>query len=196
MSAQPARRLRAADPALMARLAAGELTALGELYDRHSEDVRRFLYRATGSADEADDLTHDAFLTLTRAAKNYDGVHPARSFLLGIAAKLLLRRRRSLAQRLRNLTQFGATAPRVLERTPEDEAGGREQLERFRAALERLSPAKRIAVLLADVEGLSGEQVAQALDVPLGTVWTRLHYGRAELRQALALPERREEDTP
>jgi RNA polymerase sigma factor (sigma-70 family) len=74
---------------------------------------------------------------------------------------------------------------RAFERTPEQEAGGREELERFRAALERLSPGKRLVVLLADVEGLTGEQVARALDISLGTVWTRLHYGRKQLRRGL-----------
>jgi hypothetical protein len=52
-------------------------------------------------------------------------------------------------------------------------------------ALLRLSPRKRIVILMVDGEGLTGEEVARALDIPLGTVWTRLHYGRAELRAAL-----------
>jgi RNA polymerase sigma-70 factor (ECF subfamily) len=188
MSALPARARRAGDVDLMAALAAGDLTALGELYDRHAEHVRRFVFRATGEAAAADDVTQDAFLTLTRAAARYDGSHPARSFVLGIAAKLVLRRRRSLAQRLRNLSLFGVGSDRAFERTPEDDVGSQEQLVRFRRALERLPEPKRLVVLLADVEGLTGEQIASALEIPIGTVWTRLHYGRRQLRQVLGRP--------
>jgi RNA polymerase sigma-70 factor (ECF subfamily) len=191
MSAQAARKIRpVADVELMRQLASGDLTALGQLYDRYSDDVRRFAYRATGRAEVADDIAHDAFLALAGAAERYDGEHPVRSFLLGIVAKLVLRRKRSLAQRLRSLALFGATTERASEPTPEDETGSRLELERFSMALDRLSPAKRLVVLLCDVEGLSGEQVAGALDIPLGTVWTRLHYGRRELRKVLARPPR------
>jgi RNA polymerase sigma-70 factor (ECF subfamily) len=89
---------------------------------------------------------------------------------------------------LRQLARIGAATASSFERTPEDEAAGREELERFRMALGRLSEGKRLALLLADVEGLTGEQIAAALDIPLGTVWTRLHYARAELRKTLGRP--------
>ncbi len=192
MSARPSRDLsprRRADEvevALMKRLAAGDLAALGELYDRHGEDVRRFAFRVAGRLDVAEDLTHDAFLTLAQVAHRYDGEHPVRSFAIGIAARLLRRRGRRLAQRLKHLVRLRDSAPRELARTPEDDASSHEDLDRFRAALARLPEAKRLVLLMADVEGLSGKQIAVALDIPIGTVWTRLHYARAELRKVLA----------
>lgn len=59
-------------------------------------------------------------------------------------------------------------------------------MRRFDAALARLPEEKRLVVLLIEGEGLSGDEVARILDIPAGTVWTRLHYAREELRRALA----------
>jgi RNA polymerase sigma-70 factor, ECF subfamily len=173
------------DEARLAALGAGDLSALGALYDDHAAVVRGFLLRATGDPSTADDLTHDAFLALVDAAKRYDGAHPPRSFVLGIAAKLLLRRRRRFAVYWRRLAVFAGLASRADESTPERVAGASEELARFQAALGKLSTSHRVVVLLADVQGLSGREIADALDVPLATVWTRLHYARRALASAL-----------
>ncbi|MBI4700067.1 MAG: RNA polymerase sigma factor [Deltaproteobacteria bacterium] len=187
MSALPAPAVVQDERGLVAQLARGDLSALGALYDTYADDVRRFACRCLGGADAADDLTHDVFLALVDAAKRYDPAFPVRAFVLGIAAKLVLRRRRRLelaALWLRRLGDWLGTADRT---NPEDRAAAREELARYAAALERLSADKRITVILADVEGLSGEQIAHALDIPVATVWSRLHYARAELRARLGL---------
>jgi RNA polymerase sigma-70 factor (ECF subfamily) len=59
-------------------------------------------------------------------------------------------------------------------------------MARFEAALARLTEEKRLVVLLVDREGVTGEEAARILGAPLNTIWTRLHYARAELRKALA----------
>src|SRR5262249_25457448 len=69
---------------------------------------------------------------------------------------------------------------------PEDAAHGARELARFERALAELSEAKRVVFLLVEREGMSGEDVARALDVPVNTVWSRLHHARGELRSALA----------
>ena len=170
---------------LMRRLAGGDLSALGELYDRHAEDVRRFVLRSTGRPDIADDITQDAFVALMDSAKRYDDQYAARSFLIGIAGKLILRRRRRAGLLTRVMSQLRKTSARVDERTPEQAAAADEALERYRRALAKLSDSKRIAVIMADVEGMSGPEIAAALEIPIGTVWTRLHHARAELRHAI-----------
>ena len=63
----------------------------------------------------------------------------------------------------------------------------RSSLDCLTAALERMSPAKRIVVLMAQVEGLTAPEIAEALGIPVGTVWTRLHAARRELRHAMGL---------
>jgi RNA polymerase sigma factor (sigma-70 family) len=70
--------------------------------------------------------------------------------------------------------------------TPESSAAGTEEMRRFEAALGSLSDDKRLVFLLVEREGLSGEEVAASLEIPVNTVWTRLHHARAELRRACA----------
>jgi RNA polymerase sigma-70 factor (ECF subfamily) len=173
------------DDRLMARVGEGDLSALGVLYDRHHQGVRAFVLRATGGAADADDVTQEAFLTLSRIADRYDGRSSARPLLLGIAARLIHRRKRGLARWARALAGVASLVAPAAP-TPEDAASASEEMRRFDAALATLSEDKRITLLLVEREGLTGPEVARILDVPVNTVWTRLHYARAELRRALA----------
>ena len=168
------------DPELLARLATGQLGALGELYDRYQEPVRSFIARVTRDAHDVDDLLHGTFLAAAQSAHRYDGRANARPWLVGIAATLLRRRRQSLTRLIRVLGSVEDSLSPPADPNPRLHA--RTDLER---ALARLSEPKRITLLMAEVEGLSCEEISQALQIPIGTVWTRLHAARRELRQAL-----------
>ncbi len=173
------------DAAIMERVAHGERSALGELYDRHRAPVCRFLTAATGDAEDVDDLVQATFLEAAKTASRYDGRRSCRPWLIGIAAQLLRRRRRSIMRRFTALAALGKLASRgSASHAPSVDA--RRDLER---ALQRLSEAKRVTFLLAEVEHQSCAEIAAALDVPIGTVWTRLHAARAELRRALGKDE-------
>jgi RNA polymerase sigma-70 factor (ECF subfamily) len=175
----------APDAELMARLAGGEIGALGALYDRHQEALRRFLARATHGADDLDDLLHATFLTAAKSAKSYDGRSSCRPWLVGIAVQLLRRRRSALSSLLQILASLSHT--RAVSVDPAPSLLARDDVER---ALARLTEAKRVTVLMAEVEGMSCAEIASALDVPIGTVWTRLHAARRELRAFLEKGER------
>jgi RNA polymerase sigma factor (sigma-70 family) len=168
------------DPELMARLAAGDIGALGELYDRHRHAVRRFVARATSNAEDVDDLVHGTFLTAVKSAGRYDGRESARPWLIGVAVQLLRRRRRSFGRWLQILGALNSLRPNSEEQPSARAARG--ELER---ALARLSEAKRLTILLAEVEGWSCQEIAGFFQIPIGTVWTRLHAARRELRRAL-----------
>jgi RNA polymerase sigma-70 factor (ECF subfamily) len=182
-SARPAE--PSADRDAIARVAAGDLAALGELYDRHVEAVHRFVARATCGSADAPDIAQDVFLSLSSSAASYDGRLDCRPWLFGIAAFHVLNRRRA-ATRLRRflerllLVQDGRTVDQV--RALET----RETMGATARALEKIAPAKRVALLLAEVEGLSGDEIAVALGIPAGTVWRRIHEARTELRAVLA----------
>ncbi len=173
------------DPELMAALASGELSALGLLYNRYHEDVRQFARRACAREADADDVVHDTFLTASRAAGSYDGRPCARPFLVGVAAQLVRQRRRVWARWAEVLEAFVSSQIEGVQRTPEDHAETAETAAQLERALARLTEEKRLVLLLFEREGLSGEEVAHALDIPVGTVWTRLHHARADLRRAL-----------
>jgi RNA polymerase sigma-70 factor (ECF subfamily) len=173
------------DAELMRALATGDLGPLGELYDRYHDDVLQFARRACSPSEDHDDVVHDAFLTAARAAASYDGRPCARPFLVGVAGQILRQRRRLWVRWSEVLKEFVETRSDVTERTPEDDAAQADDTARVTRALKRLTAEKRLVLLMIEREGLTGEEVAGALGIPLGTVWTRLHHARAELRRSL-----------
>lgn len=169
------------DPEIMHRLARGESSALGELYDRYRKPVRSFVARATSDAEDVDDLVQKTFLEAAKSAERYDGRASCRPWLIGIAAQLLRRRRQSFGRFLAVLSSLGSAARATIVDS-QVALQARFDLER---ALLQISEAKRITFLMAEVERLSCAEIAAALGVPIGTVWTRLHAARRELRRAL-----------
>jgi RNA polymerase sigma factor (sigma-70 family) len=174
-----------ADGELLAAVARGDLESLGVLYDRHESAVRRCLGRLGVPAGDIDDLVQTAFLEAARSAGRFDPTLPARAWLLGIAAMLVRRHRRSVARAFARALHL-ARQPEPLAPTRPDEAYDSDQdARRLAAAIAGLAPKKREVFVLCTVEGLSGEEVARALGVPVNTVWTRLHHARIDLRAAL-----------
>jgi RNA polymerase sigma-70 factor (ECF subfamily) len=172
------------DPELLRALASGQLGALGELYDRYRGPLRAFVARATNDAHDVDDLVQATFLEAAKSAARYDGRASCRPWLVGIAAQLLRRRRKAFHHFVAVLSTLKGTLQPSSDPQPAHEA--RTDLE---AALARLTEVKRVTLLLAEVEGFSCEEIARAHGVPIGTVWTRLHASRRELRRTLAESE-------
>lgn len=172
-----------ADSIAVRRVANGDLSALGSLFDRHHAAVRRFLQGFTNGSADVDDLVQETFLIAAKRAGSFRSDLPVRPWLLGIAAHLGRRNRRTFVRFVRMLERFATggeepqTAPHPLEQRAESQA--------VQLALTRLSEAKRAVVLMVEVEGRSCAEAAEALGVPIGTVWTRLHHARKELREAL-----------
>ncbi len=166
------------DAETLRRVAAGDVEALGALYDRHARALLGFVRRVAPS-DDAEDIVQNVFLrALSRAGRFDADAASARPWLFGIAVRIAGERRRSVrrfAAALLRLSTSGkrATEPAAAEKT---------DVER---ALAALSPQKREVLLLVEVEELTCDEVAAALGIPVGTVWTRLHHARRELRQLL-----------
>ncbi len=135
----------------------------------------------SGSAAEAEDITQEVFVTLLRHPDRFDAARgPLRAFLLGIARNLALKRWRR-AHRLEPLDDDEAfvAEPLAVERL---EIG--ELVARAVRALPRL---QREVVILAEYEQLSLEEIARTVDATVGSVKSRLHRGRENLRRMLAL---------
>jgi hypothetical protein len=124
----------------------GEIGALGELYDRHHEPVRRFVARATSNAEDVDDLVQAAFLAPPGAPSRYDGRPSCRPWLVGIAAQLLRGRRRSVGHLFAVLSSLRGVRAATTDPRPALQA--RADVEQ---ALGCISEAKRITLLLAEV---------------------------------------------
>jgi RNA polymerase sigma-70 factor (ECF subfamily) len=174
------------ESALVERLAAGDLDALGKLFDRFEPDVRRFVQRLGVQTSDADDLVQLTFLDVAKSASRFDARCSARAWILGVAAIHVRRHRRSVARLLRAAAAHVFEARRPEGRTPDEMFDHEQSQARFRSALEKISDKKREVFVMVAMEGASGEEAAVAFGIPVATVWTRLHHARKELRAALS----------
>lgn len=170
----------ATDAELFAALARGELGALGGLFDRHHEAVRSVAVHA-GVRDDADDVVQDTFLRLAATAARYDGRPSARPWILATAWRVAADRRRSVLRWVRALAGLVHQKSPATERTPEDARVEAERWEAFIARVSALPEKMRAAYVLVEVHELTCEEAAAALEIPIATVWTRLHHARKRM---------------
>jgi len=156
------------------------------IVEEHSARVYRLAYRLTGNRQDAEDLTQDVFIRVFRSLDTYEpGNFPG--WLHRITTNLFLDRVRRKS-RLR-MDGFGDGAEdRLLsqEVLPEYAVHDANFDPDIEAALGSLSDEFRVAVVLCDIEGLSYEEIADVLGIKLGTVRSRIHRGRTQLRETLA----------
>jgi RNA polymerase sigma factor (sigma-70 family) len=157
-----------------------------EVVEQHSARVYRLAYRLTGNVHDAEDLTQDVFIRVFRSLHTYQP-GTFEGWLHRITTNVFLDRMRR-KQRIR----FDALSEEAAARVPSRGVGPEQTYhdshfdDDVQRALDGLSPDFRAAVVLCDIEGLSYEEVASTLDIKLGTVRSRIHRGRAQLREALA----------
>lgn len=167
--------------------------SLEQLFRRHFDDVYRIVASLLGpGATDADveDLTQQVFLAAHRALPQFRGESRITTWLYGIASRVVLTflRSRRRRKRLREAVEVATRLPRYT-RGPEDEVRELQELTRVWRHLMRIDPKKRVVFILYEVEGLSGAEIAQSLGLRDGTVWTRLHYARRELVEAMKREE-------
>lgn len=157
-----------------------------EVVEQHSARVYRLAYRLTGNVHDAEDLTHDVFLRVFRSLHAYTP-GTFEGWLHRITTNVFLDKMRR-KQRIR----FDALSDEAASRLPGRESGPDQVYadshfdDDVQRALDALPADFRAAVVLCDIEGLSYEEIASTLGIKLGTVRSRIHRGRAQLRQALA----------
>ena len=161
----------------------GRPPVVGAGRNQHGDRVYRLAYRLTGNKHDAEDLTQEVFVRVFRSLSTYTPGN-FEGWLHRITTNLFLDQ-----VRRRNRIRFDALAEDADARG-RTRAGPRgattASLEAdVQAALDALPPDFRAAVVLADVEGLTYEEIAETLDIKLGTVRSRIHRGRAQLRAAL-----------
>jgi RNA polymerase sigma-70 factor (ECF subfamily) len=172
------------DEALVAACATGENAALGALYDRHVDSVRRFLARMSGTDDrDLDDLVQATFETVPRAARRFGGDSQVRTWLFGVANNVARHHVRSEMRRKRLASAFAEERREAGDSASEVMA--RERAARLQAAIAALPDKLREAFVLVYLEGIAGGEVAKLLGVREGTIWKRLFQARARLRDSL-----------
>jgi RNA polymerase sigma-70 factor (ECF subfamily) len=178
------------------KLKSGDAAAFDTLVVRYGGDIYALLYRLTEDAEEASDLTQETFLQTFKAIKNFRGEADLKTWLYRIAVnesrnrfRWWKRRRREKTDSLDAPVGEGETFLGDLisssSASPEDAILRREREKVLTDALRSLPDIFREAVVLCDVEGLSYEEIAVALEINIGTVKSRIARGREELRRKL-----------
>jgi RNA polymerase sigma-70 factor, ECF subfamily len=169
------------DVRLVARMAAGDRTALAELYDRHSPMLTSFAKRILGAPHEAADVLHDVFLEAWEQASAYDPERaPVRTWLaVRLRSRALDRLSSARARRTVQLDDAEGGRLDSLATTPAPESLG------VRHALDRIPHDTREVLELTYFLGLTATEIAARLDVPIGTVKSRRARGLQLLEEVL-----------
>lgn len=173
------------EEALVARLRSGEARAFEELVVAHQHRVFGVAVRMLGNAAEAEDVAQETFLRAHRAVATFRGEAKLSTWLYGIASRLCLNRLGAGERRLARggETELGRLAEPTADPAADLERGEVEQA--LHRAIAELPDDRRVVVVLRDLEGLSYEEIAAALNLELGTVRSRLHRARMDLKDKL-----------
>lgn len=175
------------DSRLIISLQSGSLDALGALFDRHRGLVFRTAIAITGDSEAAADLLQDVFLRLHRFAGHIDPIRPLEPWLYRMTTNLSytwVKRRQRWLRPLEDVADWLAGARKD---TPAYQAEMDDVWRQVQQAVLSLPLAHRGVVVLYYVNDLSLQEISEILDIPVGTVKSRLHYGRQALRQSLGL---------
>ena len=179
------------DSNLVARCLRGDETAWEDLLRIHTRKVYGLCYRFTGNGAESQDLTQEVFLRVFRTVRTFRSAEGSfGTWLARVTRNLLIdhyRRTRQervtdpIEEQLPTIEESGATAAI----RPDQALAGREASEILQATLQKLSPDLREAVILRDLQEMEYREIASVLEIPEGTVKSRINRGRAELARLL-----------
>ncbi|MBT8395920.1 MAG: RNA polymerase sigma factor [Gemmatimonadetes bacterium] len=180
--------LSPSDVELLRRTAAGDHGAFTVFVDRHQGAVYRFLSARTGSAADSEDALQETFVAAFRGCGSYRGEASGRSWLFGIArnlSKRMYRKRVGEPDEMVPLEELGLQAGWGCPPWTDSFLERLERRDTLEKALGHLSPDEREILILRELEGLSGEETAEVLELSLPAMKSRLH--RARLRLAAVL---------
>lgn len=177
------------------------------LMEQTYKKVFNLAYRLAGNRADAEDLTQEAFFRAYRAFGDFEGDRPFENWIFRIVNRLFLDLMRTRGRRVQTVSY---DAPVRTDRgddlysveaaddtpSPEQQMLQDTMSEELEAALLKLKPEQRLLVLLADVEGMPYNEIAQVVGVPVGTVRSRLHRAHKALRQHLAAAKPKNQGPP
>lgn len=169
------------------RIQHGEVDAFEVLVRRHEKTIFNLVYRMLGDYDDAIEVSQEVFLSAYRAIGQFRGDANFSTWLYRIALNHVTTRRRS------NNSRLHRTAPiedmeliRDSQPGPAETLEKKEMQERVQLALNKLSPEDAAVILLRDLQDVPYDEVARLLEIPVGTVKSRLHRARQALKSLLA----------
>ena len=183
--------VNADDQRLIAECLTGRTAAFETLVRRYQDRLYNTVYRLVGNAEDAEDVVQEAYIHAYQSLRSFKGDSLFFTWLYRIAVNAAISWKRKERAVLRwqtdgNAHRVGQGPPNVMQRSEPAAALVRaEEAERIQTALQRVSPEHRMVLILKDMDGHKYDAMAEILNVPIGTIRSRLHRARLELRQVL-----------
>jgi RNA polymerase sigma-70 factor, ECF subfamily len=182
--------------ALIQRCLGGDQTAWEDIVRQHRRKVFNIAYKFTGRHDEAEDLTQDIFLKIFKSLHTFDRRANFQTWLVSVSRNLCIDHYRSVRKERETISRDvdASELHPVSSDLPADTRLERaDRVVMLRHALDKLAPTLRTAVMLRDIQELTYQEIADRLDLPEGTVKSRINRGRTELaRQIQKLREQQD----
>jgi RNA polymerase sigma-70 factor (ECF subfamily) len=189
--------VRAHDQRLIADSLRGDTAAFGELVRRYQDRLYNTVIRVLNNTEDARDVVQEAFLSAYQSLGSFKGEAQFFTWLYRIAVNTAISHKRK--QRVGLSLETARSEDAAIEPIDPSEASQpsqvlerKEEEYRIQQALNRLSPEHRAVLILKDIEGQKYETMAAILEVPIGTIRSRLHRARSELREVLEKEAERE----
>ena len=177
------------DEKLVARTLTGDRSAFRVLVERHYTNVFRLCRSILRSSEDAEDATQEVFVRVYQALGQFAGRGAFGAWLRRLTVNHCLNRVQSasakVASRSTSLDLLADTLPAAYEDDPEERLLRNEDRAKIKQELDELPPSQRAALSLRLIEGLSYEEIADMMGVPVNSVRSWLHRGRARLRETL-----------
>lgn len=175
------------DAACVRRLQRGDVDAFEILVRRHEKAIFNLVYRMLGDYDDAAEISQEVFLSAYRAIGQFRGDANFSTWLYRIALNHATTRRKSTNSRQKRLVPLdGSEMIDEAQIGPSESLEKKELRERVQRALNELEPEDATVILLRDLQDIPYEDVARMLEIPVGTVKSRLHRARQALKARLA----------
>jgi RNA polymerase sigma-70 factor (ECF subfamily) len=172
---------------MISRCQRGDQEALKEIFDKYHKKVYSIAFGVVRHREEALDIVQEVFIKLFRSIKNFKGRSHFYTYLYRMVMNTAIdHARKTGKQTISSLDQEGSFQPSDdLEKGPERILLQKELEERVRLAMDKLPAEQRAALIFRDVEGLSYQEMTEAMGCSIGTVMSRLHYGRKRIQELL-----------
>ncbi len=170
---------------LLRRARDGDREAFGEIFSRYRRRVFRVARRMCGSDDEAWDITQEAFMRAMQAMDRFDVDYRFFTWMYRIVTNVAINhsRKRGRRREVRFDEEYGADGEQALPDRTEERAMRRQLVEAVESAVEKLSPPLRAVFVLRVDQQLSYREIAESLDIAMGTVMSRLSRARQQIRE-------------
>ena len=172
---------------MISRCQQGDQEALKEIFDRYHKKVYRIAFGVVRQREEALDVVQEVFIKLFRSIKNFQGRSHFYTYLYRMVMNTAIDHARKSGKKfVSSLDEEGSFEPSDgAEKGPERVFLQKELEERVKRAMDKLPAEQKAALIFRDMEGLSYQEMAEAMGCSIGTVMSRLHYGRKKMQELL-----------